>query len=127
LIASAASSSALADLMLERRVDLLGREFAFRLAGQTPQFLLDFEDRMHRFMGREERLQNRLFVDDLGAPFEHHDRVGIGRDHHRDVAVVQFIEQRVDYELTVDAAHADGRDRTEVRDIGDLQRGRGGD
>ena len=78
-------------------------------------------------MRREQRFEDRLFVDDLRAAFEHHDRVGAGRDHQRDVAVLELGVSRIDDDLAVDPAHPDRRDRAVVRDVGDLQRGRGRD
>ena len=78
-------------------------------------------------MRGEQRLEDRLLVDDLRAALEHHDRVRLGRDHHRDVALLRVAGGRIDDQLAVDAAHPHRRHRPVVRDVGDFQRGRSGD
>ncbi len=104
--------------------DYFGREFALGLARKLLQLVLQLEDRAHLLMCGEERLENRLFVDDVGAAFQHHDRIGRGGDHQRDVAVLEIADKGIDDELAIDPAHAHGGNGAVVRYVGDFQRGR---
>src|SRR5229473_209754 len=104
--------------------DYFGREFALGLARKLLQLVLQLEDRAHLLMCGEERLEDRLFVDDVGAAFEHHDRIGRGGDHQRDVAVLEIADKGIDDELAIDPAHAHGGNGAVVRYVGDFQRGR---
>src|SRR5690348_13020127 len=99
--------------------DDLGREFAFGLARKLLQLVLQLEHRAHLLMCGEERLQDRLFVDDVGAAFQHHDRIGRGGDHQRDVAVLEIADQRIDDQLAIDPAHTHGGNGAVVRYVGD--------
>ncbi len=78
-------------------------------------------------MRGEQRLEYRFLVDHLRAALEHHDRIRLGRDHHRDVALLELLGGRIGDQLAVDPAHPHRRDRPVVRDVGDFQRGRSRD
>ena len=109
-----------------RRIEHLGFELALGLAGQAAQLALQLEDRGQHLMRGEQRLEDRLLVDYLRAALEHHDRVRLGRDYHRDVALLELLGGRIGDQLAVDAAHPHRRHRPGVRDVGDFQRGRSG-
>ena len=68
-----------------------------------------------------------LLGQDLGAGLDHHDRVARARDDEVELRLGELADRRVDDELAVDAADADGADRTLERDLADRQRGRRGD
>ena len=78
-------------------------------------------------MRREQRFEDNLFVDDLRATLEHHDRVGTGRDYQRHVTAFELAEGRVHDNFAFDPAHPHRSHRAFVRDVGDQQRRRGGD
>ena len=100
---------------------------ALGLARAAAQFFLHRENRLHRLMRREQRFQDRLFVNDLRAALEHHDRLGVGRDDHREVAALELRVGGIDDDFAVHPAHPDRRNRAFVRDVGDQERSRGRD
>ena len=114
----------LARRLENRRIEHLGLELALGLAGQAAQLALQLEDRGQQLMRGEQRLKDRLLVDYLRAALEHHDRVRLGRDYHRDVALLELLGGRIGDQLAVDAAHPHRRHRPGVRDVGDFERGR---
>ena len=85
-------ADALLDRGQQRRVAFLDGELALGLARAALQLFLHREYRLHRLVRGEQRFEDRFFVDDLRAALEHHDRVGAGRDHQRDVAAFELAD-----------------------------------
>ncbi len=111
----------------QRRVRRFDLELALGLARELAKLFLNLEQRTHRLVRREQRLDNRVFLDDPGAALEHHDRVRLARDHQRDIAFLELADLRADHDLAADPAHPHRSNGSVVWDIGDLERGRGSD
>ena len=82
-------------------------ELALGLARAALQLFLHREYRLHRLVRREQRFEDDLFVNDLGAALEHHDRLGAGRDDERHVAAFELGVRRIDDDFALDPAHPD--------------------
>ena len=74
-------------------------------------------------MGELHRRDHVRFLDLRGVAFDHHGQVAGPDVDQVQVAVDHFRVGRVGHELAVDAAHADGAERPQKRNVGNRQRG----
>ena len=91
------------------------------------ELLLDVDERLEGAMAEQDGLGHDVLGQELGARLDHHDRVAGAGDDEVELRLLELAVGRVDDELAVDAADADGADRARERDLADRQRGRGGD
>ncbi len=97
------------------------------LADGLAELLLDVDERLERAVAEQDRLGHDGLGQELGARLDHHDRVARPGDDEVELRVGQLAVGRVDHELAIDAADANGADRPRERDLADRQRGRRGD
>ena len=76
-------------------------------------------------VGELERLDQHVLADLLGAGLDHRDRLGRAADDQVEIRLLGLGHVRVDHQLAVDAADANGADRAHERQRGQHQR-RGG-
>ena len=100
---------------------------ALRLADRLLELLLDVDEGLQGAVAEQDGLGHDRLGQELGAGLDHHDRVTRAGDDEVELRVGQLAEGRVDDELAVDAADADGADRARERDLADRQRGGRGD
>ena len=105
---------------LEERRDL-------RLAGRLAELLLDVDERLQRAVAEQDRLGHHGLGQELGARFDHHDRVARPGDDQVELRIGELGVGRVDDELAADATDANRTDRAGERDLADRQRSRGRD
>ena len=105
----------------------LEERLALGLAGRLAELLLDVDERLERAVAEQDGLGHDVFGQELGARLDHHDRVPGARDDEVELGLLELAVGRVDDELAIDPADADGADGARERDLADGQRGRGGD
>ena len=116
------------DLLVEVGGDFLARHDQLLLT----RFLREIVNHRHDLLdGRVRRVEggdDLLLGDFLRARFDHHQPVLAADDDEVELALFALLEGRVDDELAVDEAHADGGDRLLERDVRESERhGRPGD
>ena len=84
---------------------------ALGLADGLPELLLEVDERLERAMAEQDRLGHHVLGQDLGAGLDHHDRVAGAGDDQVELGLRELGVGRVDDELAVDPADADGADR----------------
>ena len=77
-------------------------------------------------MSEQDRLGHDVLGQELGSGLDHHDRLARAGDDEIELRFGQLRNRRVDDELAVDAADADGADRPFERNVADRQGGGGG-
>ncbi len=108
--------------LLQRRVDHRRHDGALRFAERLLQLVLEVEDLLHLAVSGEERVEDHVLRQHLGAAFHHDDRVPRSGDDQLKLALGVLRHRRVDDELPTDAAHANARDRAAERNVRNLQR-----
>ena len=100
---------------------------ALGLADRLAELLLDVDERLQGAVAEQDRLGHDGLGQELGARLDHHDRVARAGDDEVELRVGELAVRRVDDELAIDPADADGADGAGERDLADRQRGRRGD
>ena len=76
-------------------------------------------------MAEFDGVDDHFFADFFRAGFDHHDAVGGADDHDVHQALAHLVVGGIDDELSVDLADAHRADRSEERNVGKRERGRG--